>query len=81
MADKKKKGRRAYLSDYVMDVSGEYVYTGDYYEASAEKGDVQKLFKKVLKFTFLLVVYEFAHFLSLLTALLYVLFFSKKNLK
>jgi len=56
MADKKKKGRRAYLSDYVLDVSGEYVYTGDYYEATAEKGDVQKLFKKV----FVLVIGAFA---------------------
>lgn len=31
----------------MLDVSGEYVYTGDYYEAKTENGDVQKLFKKI----------------------------------
>ena len=38
MSEKKKKGKRAYLSDYVLDVNGEYVYTGDYYIASVEQG-------------------------------------------
>lgn len=37
MADKKKKGRRAYLSDYTMNVSGEYVYTGDWYTAQMDR--------------------------------------------
>lgn len=45
MADKKKKGRRAYLADYVPDVNGEYVYTGDYYTAYTNG----KEFKSVLR--------------------------------
>jgi hypothetical protein len=43
MADKKKKGRRAYLSDYVLDVSGEYIYTGDYYIADTQGKDYKRI--------------------------------------
>jgi hypothetical protein len=56
MADKKKKGRRAYLSDYVMDVSGQYVYNGAYYSADAQGKD----FARVIKGLMALVVISFA---------------------
>ena len=48
MPDKKKKGRRAYLSDYVLNAAGEYVYTGDYYVAVAEGKDPVKIMRGIL---------------------------------
>ena len=53
MADKKKKGRRAYLSDYVMDVSGQYVYNGAYYNADAQGKDFSRVVKGVFGLVFL----------------------------
>ena len=57
MSDKKKKGKRAYLSDYVLDVNGEYVYTGAYYMASVEHG---KDFARVMRAISGLAVLSFA---------------------
>ena len=57
MSEKKKKGRRAYLSDYVLDVSGEYVYTGGYYIASVANN---KDFAKFMRGIFGLAVLAFA---------------------
>lgn len=50
MADKKKKGRRAYLSDYILDVSGEYVYKGEYYTAQLQGRQFLSLAGKILAF-------------------------------
>lgn len=57
MSDKKKKGKRAYLSDYVLDVSGEYVYTGDYYIATVKQN---KDFARFMRGVFALAVLSFA---------------------
>ena len=48
MPDKKKKGRRAYLSDYVLNAAGEYVYTGAYYIAVAEGKSPERLMRGIL---------------------------------
>ena len=48
MPEKKKKGRRAYLSDYVLNAAGEYVYVGDYYIAVAEGKNPGKIMAGIL---------------------------------
>ena len=54
MAQKKKKGKRAYLSDYVLDVSGEYVYTGDYYIADIKQNkDFARFMRGIIALTVL----------------------------
>lgn len=54
MSDKKKKGKRAYLSDYVLDVSGEYVYTGDYYIATVKQNkDFARFMRGIIGLTVL----------------------------
>lgn len=57
MSEKKKKGKRAYLSDYVLDVSGEYVYIGDYYIAEIKYG---KDFARFMRGIMALAVMSFA---------------------
>ena len=42
MAEKKRKGRRAYLSDFQQNVSGEYIYTGAVYAYSDASGKTRK---------------------------------------
>ena len=39
MAEKKKKGRRSYLNDFKMNLTGEYIYTGAHFEP---QGDYKK---------------------------------------
>ena len=42
MAEKKQKGRRAYLADFQRSASGEYIYTGATYAYSAVSGKTRK---------------------------------------
>lgn len=42
MAEKKRKGRRAYLNDFQKDEKGQYVYQGALYEWKGEKGTLRR---------------------------------------
>ena len=42
MAEKKRKGRRAYLSDFQKSISGEYIYTGAVYAYSDVSGKTRQ---------------------------------------
>lgn len=42
MAEKKKKGRRAYLNDFQKDEEGRYVYQGELYEWKGEAGALRR---------------------------------------
>lgn len=47
MAEKKKKGRRSYLADYVQDVNGQYVYTGSHYLAQTDGASMPRLLRGI----------------------------------
>ena len=47
MAEKKKKGRRSYLADYVQDVNGQYVYTGSHYLAQMDGASMPRLLRRI----------------------------------
>lgn len=53
MAAKKKKGRRAYLSDYVQDLNGEYIYRGSYYVAEVPAREMSRILRGILGLTLL----------------------------
>ncbi len=42
MAEKKRKGRRAYLNDFQKDEKGQYVYQGAFFEWKGEKGTLHR---------------------------------------
>ncbi len=45
---KKKKGRRAYLSDYVQDLNGTYIYRGNYYVAEVPARELSRILRGIL---------------------------------
>lgn len=45
--EKKKRGRKAYLSDFTRDVSGQYIYSGELYAFSGDKEARKRAFTRI----------------------------------
>lgn len=56
MADKKKKGRRAYLNNFERNADGSYEYKGDRYRLSGEEPDEKRVFIRLLTLAGVLLV-------------------------